>query len=87
MEGEEGGGGGAAGGEDGVEWRGGTGGGGVEGGGRMGGGGVEGGGRTRGGGVEAERTLQVVFVALVPAVEVYVGVQAWNVQIWLNTQR
>ncbi len=60
----------------GVEWGGGTGGGGVE---RRGGAG--------GGGVEAERTLQVVFVALVPAVEVYVGVQAWNVEIWLNTER
>jgi hypothetical protein len=62
------------------------GGGGVERGGGTGGGGVERGGGTGGGGVEAERTLQVVFVALVPAVEVYVGVQAWNVEIWLNTQ-
>ncbi len=52
-----------------VEWGGGT-----------GGGGVERGGGTGGGGVEAERTLQVVFVTLVPAVEVYVGVQAWNVR-------
>jgi hypothetical protein len=63
------------------------GGGGVEGGRGTGGGGVERGGGADGGGVEAERTLQVVFVALVPAVEVYVGVQAWNAEIWLNTQR
>ncbi len=63
------------------------GGGGVEWGRGTGGSGVERGRGTGGGGVEAERTLQVVFVALVPAVEVYVGVQAWNMQIWLNTLR